>query len=299
MVEIIKALNLTPEQEALVDLHSFLNVLNVLSAEMDLLAFYLDRPEPLKQGISIVHGFAQALQDPFQARLWVQDVDAIHREIQQAVATAVAGPPPTPDAQACLDNIEAVMVIFKTRVRELTARAGVPMIWQWHDLELLREDLAILFQVMQQKSNGGFGIKHNIAGQKERDYLVKFDITSQDGDQIFIPAVFNDVIRDLMANARKYTPPGGRILSGLDDDGQRIRFVVEDTGVGIPPGQIEDVVRLGFRADNVQNRRTYGGGFGLTKAYWVTQRLQGRMWIESRLNEGTRIEIQFPRLPSG
>nr|WP_240544875.1 ATP-binding protein [Ectothiorhodospira shaposhnikovii] len=114
-----------------------------------------------------------------------------------------------------------------------------------------------------------------------------------------MPAVFNDVIRDLVANARKYTPPGGRILSGLDDDGQRIRFVVEDTGVGIPPGQVEDVVKLGFRADNVQNRRTYGGGFGLTKAYWVTQRLQGRMWIDSRLDQGTRIEIQFPRAPSG
>ncbi|EHQ52048.1 hypothetical protein ECTPHS_05105 [Ectothiorhodospira sp. PHS-1] len=206
---------------------------------------------------------------------------------------------PTPAAQECLDNIEAVMAIFKTRVKELTARAGVPMIWQWYDLELLKEDLAILFQVMQQKSNGGFGIKHNIAGQEERDYLVKFDVTSRDGNQIFMPAVFSDVIRDLMANARKYTPPGGRILSGLDDDGHRIRFVVEDTGVGIPAEQIQDVVMLGFRADNVRNRRTYGGGFGLTKAYWVTQRLQGRMWIDSRLDEGTRIEIQFPRAPSG
>ena len=299
MVEIIKALNLTPEQEALVDLHSFLNVLNVLSAEMDLLALHLDRPEPLKRGIGTVHEFAQALQDPFQAILWVRDIEAIPREIQQAVATAVAGITPTPAAQECLDNIEAVMAIFKTRVKELTARAGVPMIWQWYDLELLKEDLAILFQVMQQKSNGGFGIKHNIAGQEERDYLVKFDVTSRDGNQIFMPAVFNDVIRDLVANARKYTPPGGRILSGLDDDGQRIRFVVEDTGVGIPPGQVEDVVKLGFRADNVQNRRTYGGGFGLTKAYWVTQRLQGRMWIDSRLDQGTRIEIQFPRAPSG
>ncbi|MBK1673917.1 hypothetical protein CKO35_11480 [Ectothiorhodospira shaposhnikovii] len=299
MVEIIKALNLTPEQEALVDLHSFLNVLNVLSAEMDLLAFHLDRPQLLRPGIDTVHGFSRALQDPFQARLWVQDIDAIHREIQQAVATAVADITPTADAQECLNNIAAVMSVFKTRVKELTARAGVPMIWQWHDLELLREDLAVLFQVMEQKSNGSFGIKHNIAKQGERDYLVKFDTTSRDGDQIFMPAVFKDVIRDLMANARKYTPPGGRILSGLDDDGKRIRFVVEDTGVGIPPGQIQDVVKLGFRADNVQNRRTYGGGFGLTKAYWVTQRLQGRMWIESRLDEGTRIEIQFPRVPSG
>ncbi|EHQ52049.1 hypothetical protein ECTPHS_05110 [Ectothiorhodospira sp. PHS-1] len=79
MVEIIKALNLTPEQEALVDLHSFLNVLNVLSAEMDLLALHLDRPEPLKRGIGAVHEFARALQDPFQARLWVRDIDAIHQ----------------------------------------------------------------------------------------------------------------------------------------------------------------------------------------------------------------------------
>ncbi|MFP4244276.1 MAG: sensor histidine kinase, partial [Ectothiorhodospira sp.] len=109
------------------------------------------------------------------------------------------------------------------------------------------------------------------------------------------PAVFQDVIRDLLANARKYTPPGGRILAGLKDTGSELRFVVEDSGMGIPEHQIQQVVDFGFRADNVRDRRTQGGGFGLTKAYWVTRRCGGRMWIDSALGLGTRIRIQLPR----
>jgi signal transduction histidine kinase len=45
-----------------------------------------------------------------------------------------------------------------------------------------------------------------------------------------MPAVFQDVVRDLIANARKYTPPGGKIIAGLYQDDEELRFVVADTG---------------------------------------------------------------------
>jgi signal transduction histidine kinase len=74
-----------------------------------------------------------------------------------------------------------------------------------------------------------------------------------------------------------------------------LRFMVEDTGRGIPPDEITNVVQFGQRASNVGDVRTMGGGFGLTKAVFVTKQFGGRFWISSEVGAGTRIRIVLPR----
>lgn len=86
---------------------------------------------------------------------------------------------------------------------------------------------------------------------------------------------------------------------GLYQTEQELRYVVEDTGCGIPPDEIEKVAHFGHRASNVSNIRTMGGGFGLTKAFLVTRRFGGRMFIRSGLQRGTRIRIVLPRPHAG
>jgi signal transduction histidine kinase len=71
-------------------------------------------------------------------------------------------------------------------------------------------------------------------------------------------------------------------------------LVVEDTGKGIPADEIEQVVNYGTRARNVQDQETKGGGFGLTKAWFVTKQFDGRLWIESEEKIGTTITLQLP-----
>jgi signal transduction histidine kinase len=102
-------------------------------------------------------------------------------------------------------------------------------------------------------------------------------------------------MRDLIANARKYTAPGGHITAALYEDAEALRFLVEDTGRGIPEGELEKVVQFGQRASNVGEVRTMGGGFGLTKAFLVTKQFGGRFWLASQLGVGTRVRIQIPR----
>ncbi|MCA1803493.1 MAG: ATP-binding protein, partial [Rhodothermaceae bacterium] len=107
--------------------------------------------------------------------------------------------------------------------------------------------------------------------------------------------MLKDVMRDLMANARKYTPPGGKIDIGVSMKQNVLRFVIEDSGIGIPQNQIEKVVEFGYRASNVKDTyKTMGGGFGLTKAYFFTKKNDGRLWIESREGLGTKISIEIP-----
>ena len=112
---------------------------------------------------------------------------------------------------------------------------------------------------------------------------------------VSLPLVFKDVMRDLLANARKYTAPGGTISVGLHETADVLKFTIQDTGRGIPPGELQTVVHYRKRGSNVADVRTMGGGFGLTKAFLVTKQFGGRFWIRSELGVGTRIRIEIPR----
>ncbi|MFW5710677.1 MAG: ATP-binding protein [Spirochaetota bacterium] len=113
-----------------------------------------------------------------------------------------------------------------------------------------------------------------------------------------MPLLVKDVFRDLVANARKYTDPGGNILAGVFQDAEHLRMLVEDNGRGIPEESIESVVDFGIRAGNAISKTSYGGGFGLTKAYYITKNFGGRMWIESEINYYTRIKVVIPNQTS-
>lgn len=168
------------------------------------------------------------------------------------------------------------------------------------NLGRLSGDAAGIDEAIERNSHGAYRIVNNIAEHEAVDCFVNFEIGSVLGDHLHMPAVFQDVTRDLIANARKYTPPGGSILADLFYGATVLRFTVSDTGVGMAPGEIANPVQLGRRGSNVADRPTRGGGFGLTKAYHVTRRFDGRMWIESEgtPGRGSQIRIELP-LPQG
>lgn len=295
MVEITRALDLNAEQEALIDMHSFINVLNVLACEMDLMSYGLGDPQPIQEALSLVHEFAEALKTPDQAAPWLADPQPLQTRIHTLITQGLEGAAPDSELSASADNIASILAILDTRMRELEARSGAPLGWSWLEAEALRRDLRRVLLAIEKNSKGRYRIIENIAEQLPGDYLIRVDIDNLDAEHLYVPAIFQDVMRDLLANARKYTLPGGRVLAGLKETENEIRFVVDDTGVGIPPHQIEDIVAFGARGDNVRDKPTHGGGFGLTKAYWVVHHCGGRMWIDSCLGFGTRVEITLPR----
>ena len=101
-------------------------------------------------------------------------------------------------------------------------------------------------------------------------------------------------MRDITANARKYTKPGGRISCSLVMNESGLEMTVTDNGRGIPEKEIEKVVDFGFRGSNTAAAETKGGGYGLTKAYYFCKKAGGRMWIDSQLGAGTTIRIIIP-----
>ena len=92
------------------------------------------------------------------------------------------------------------------------------------------------------------------------------------------------VLSNLVSNAVKFTPPGGRISIRVVPEGRQVRLSVTDTGCGIPPGQLSQVFGRFWQADPA-DRRGIGLGLAISKA--IVEAHGGRIWVESRVGEGT------------
>ena len=92
------------------------------------------------------------------------------------------------------------------------------------------------------------------------------------------------VMSNLVGNAIKFTPTGGRIQIRAESAPGGVRFSVSDTGPGIPPEQLTKLFGQ-FWQGNPADRR--GIGLGLTIAKGIVDAHGGRIWVESRVGEGT------------
>jgi signal transduction histidine kinase len=297
-VEIKDVPELSREQAALIDMHSVVNIMNVLLNELEYLQEVLRKEEPLQPAVDAIQQIHGRLRNSDDIGAELGSLLKCEDRVMQVVHAALEAHPDAaddPDVRDSVGNFQSVFAILDTRARELLDRVQAPQRWTDHDVEQLTANFTNVLAAIEKNSKGRYRFVYNIAEQERQDYIVNFRIESVDGTTIHMPPVLQDVMRDLIANARKYTEPGGELSAGLVDNGKELRFVVEDTGRGIPAEEVQQVAEFGKRGSNVDDQATMGGGFGLTKAYLVTRQFGGRMWIDSRPGAGTRITIRIPR----
>ncbi len=296
-IEITEIPPLAPGEQSLLDFHSVVNVINVLNCELIVLGFTAANDDSFfSDGLALCDRIMASLHDHDLALREAAKVDEMERIVLDELERKLADrPDPGPEIVETLANIRSVFEILKVRARELLARSAAPEKWEEFDAEHLRRNFADVFAAIERNSRGRYRILYNAACQQPGDYYVDFKIETGAGDRLMMPPVLQDVMRDLIANARKYTPPGGHITAALYADARELRFVVRDDGKGIPPDEIRQVVAFGKRASNVGTVRTMGGGFGLTKAFLVTKQFGGRFWIASELGHGTQVRLWLPR----
>ncbi len=297
-VEITEPLELTREETALIDMHSVVNIMNVLLNELEYLEDVVGDAEQLQPALDAVQQVHLRLRGSADLEADLDRLLKCEDGVMGAVHAALEAHPDAADdahVRDSVSNLQSVFAVLDTRARELLDRFRAPGRWTDHDVEQLTANFTNVLAAIEKNSKGRYRIVYNIAEQEPQDYMVTFGIESADGGVIHMPPVLQDVMRDLIANARKYTEPGGEITAGLVDNGKELRFVVEDTGRGIPEDEVQQVVAFGKRGSNVDDKATMGGGFGLTKAYLVARQFGGRMWIASDPGSGTRITIRIPR----
>lgn len=298
-IEIREIPTLAPEQAALLDSHSVLNVLNVLVGELALLGFaFEDKPELFRDSLARCNDLVVGLGNSSQANVCLGVTEACATGIEAellAMAVRHAGRLGEPSIADGLRNISSVLEILRVRAREVLARARHPQLWEPFLPATLRRGFVGVFSAMEHHSRHRFRIVYSPLVQTPRDYYVELDFDPADEALIWMPPVLVDVMRDLIANARKYTAPGGWIAARLEQSPEELRFSVQDSGRGIPRAELAQVVAFGQRGSNAADIRTLGGGFGLTKAFAVTRQFLGRFWIASEEGVGTRIRLSLPR----
>lgn len=108
------------------------------------------------------------------------------------------------------------------------------------------------------------------------------------------PEAFSLVLSNLLDNAVKYSPqPQKPIWVRLRREGERAVLEVEDRGVGLSKGDLQQIFEPFFRVGDEQTRRTHGLGLGLYLVKNITELMGGRVWAEA-LPQGSRFGLSFP-----
>lgn len=106
------------------------------------------------------------------------------------------------------------------------------------------------------------------------------------------------LLQNLITNAIKYTPNGGKIEIKVDLDGKKGYILsVADNGYGIPEAAKEKIFTKLYRADNVMAKEITGTGLGLYMVKSIVEKLQGKIWFESQVDKGTTFFTSFPIKP--
>ena len=112
-----------------------------------------------------------------------------------------------------------------------------------------------------------------------------------DGDRVQIERMLSN----LLSNALKFTPPGGRCGSAAHD-GDDVELVVEDTGCGIPDASLPHIFDRFYRVRGKEEESTpeKGLGLGLSFVAWIVKAHGGEIQVESKQGEGSRFIVHLP-----
>jgi PAS domain S-box-containing protein len=111
------------------------------------------------------------------------------------------------------------------------------------------------------------------------------------------PMRLEQVVANLVGNADKYSPPDGDISVSVERQGAEVVVRVRDQGPGIPEDQQERVFERFHRLGHHLTRMPNGAGLGLYIARRLVEAMGGRIWVESRLGEGSTFAFSLPAAP--
>lgn len=129
-----------------------------------------------------------------------------------------------------------------------------------------------------------------------------------DGKKIFLTITRDDkgeingdattlthMVINLLQNAIQYTPSGGKVSVGVFAGDKTMQFVIQDTGMGIAPEHLPYIFDPFYKTDEARRRRQSGAGLGLAIVKGVVESHKGKIEVESKVNQGTKITVEFPK----
>ncbi len=124
--------------------------------------------------------------------------------------------------------------------------------------------------------------------QVQSRHCFEFDLPSEPVELDIDEGKVLQVLDNVLSNAAKFSPDGGRISVKCRKLGPEFRVSIEDQGIGMSPEQLERVFDKFFRVD-ASNSAAGGLGLGMTIAKTIVEAHGGQMMVESCLGQGTNV----------
>jgi signal transduction histidine kinase len=103
------------------------------------------------------------------------------------------------------------------------------------------------------------------------------------------------LVANLLDNALRYTPAGGRVTAEVSAQDAGVRLRIADTGMGITTEAKAHVFERFFRADSARSRADGGFGLGLAIVKWIAESHRGAVEVESEAEKGSTFTVTLPR----
>lgn len=157
------------------------------------------------------------------------------------------------------------------------------------DLQLADVDLALLLRRVA-ANHQPYTKKHQIVADVPDGLQIRAD-----ADKL------TQVLDNLVGNAVKYSPNGGKVEINAEDEGDTVRIDVHDEGLGIPERHRDQIFQRFHQVDDDMDHRSIGGtGIGLYLVQHLAHAHGGRVWLDrSVVGEGSTFSVRLPKDPEG
>jgi signal transduction histidine kinase len=175
----------------------------------------------------------------------------------------------------CIEESDRVLTMLRTLLDVSEAEAGV-----------MKLDLALtdLGQLLEEACE----LYEFVAEEKRIEIRKEF----HSGCRANVDGVrMRQVFANLLDNAIKYTEPGGKITVRCSRDGERTRIEFQDTGMGIPPEEIDRIWDRLFRGDRSRSQKGLGLGLSLVRA--IVRGHGGEVSVQSELGKGSVFAVEL------
>ncbi|HVC87179.1 MAG TPA: HAMP domain-containing sensor histidine kinase [Gaiellaceae bacterium] len=140
-------------------------------------------------------------------------------------------------------------------------------------------------------------VRHAVESARPRAETLSIELVLESDDEAVVsgePARLGQLLDNLVSNAIKFTPQGGRVLVRLTRVAGLARVEVSDTGIGIPGEEREKLFERFFRSQAALERQIQGTGLGLYISKAIVDAHGGRIGVTSREGHGTTFVVELP-----
>ena len=257
----------------------------------------------LVQGRDEVAALAKAFN---QMAEQLQAADQKQRELESLRRDLIAWV--SHDLQTPLTSMRAILEALSDGVVEEPESVKRYLYTAQRDVRSLSALIDDLFK-MAQLDTGGFPLHRAQASLSDliSDTLESFTELAKQGDVLLEGNVDSDVdpvymdtqaigrvLNNLISNALRHTPTGGRVSLWGRRAAQRVEITISDTGEGIRAADLPHIFERFYRGEKSRNRGTGGAGLGLAIARGIVQAHGGDIRVESEIGKGTQFTFSIP-----